>query len=97
MHDVLNSEDPTSERILITVFSFTLAICILYGAASHISKYLKYITFGFINGLIFSKIFYFFLIRVINSYFLLSYFLLELFSYLIMMVLSIFIQKKSKN
>lgn len=90
----LNSEDDTSKNILITVFSFTLIISILYGAACHISKYLKYITFGFINGLIFSKIFYYFLIKALNKNFLLAYFLLELFSCLIMMILSIFIQNK---
>ena len=90
----LNSEDKTSERISITVFAFALTISILYGAACHISKYLKYITFGFINGLIFSKIIYYYLIRILNDHFLLSYFLLELFSCLIMIALSIFIQNK---
>ena len=94
LNDQLNSEDKKSQRILKTVFYFTLIISILYGAACHISKYLKYITFGFINGLIFSKIFYYLLINVLNNHFLLTYFLLELFSCLIMIGLAIFIQNK---
>jgi hypothetical protein len=94
LKDKLNSEDEKSERILYTVFYFTLIISLLYGAACHISKYLKYITFGFINGLIFSKIFYYLLIKALKTNFLLAYFLLELFSCLIMIGLAIFIQNK---
>ena len=94
LNDHLNSEDEDSERILITVFSFTLIICILYGYVCHLSKYLKYITFGFINGLIISKIFYYFLIKAINDNYFLTYFLIELFTCLVMMVLFIFLQNK---
>lgn len=94
LNDQLNSEHKNSQNILKTVFYFTLIISILYGVACHISKYLKYITFGFINGLIFSKIFYYFLIKGLDKHFLLAYFLLELFSCLIMIGLAIFIQNK---
>ena len=94
LNDHLNSEDEASKRILYTVFSFTLIICILYGYVCHLSKYLKYITFGFINGLIISKIFYFLLINAINDNFFLTYFLIELFTCLIMMGLFIFLQNK---
>ena len=94
LNEKLNSEDKKSQRILETVFYFTLIVSLLYGAACHISKYLKYITFGFINGLIFSKIFYYLLIKALKKDFILSYFLLELFSCLIMISLAIFIQHK---
>ena len=94
LNDHLNSEDDDSERILYTVFSFTLIICILYGYVCHLSKYLKYITFGFINGLIISKVFYYFLIKAIDDNFFWTYFLIELFTCLIMMGLFIFLQNK---
>jgi len=94
LNDHLNSEDEISENILYTVFSFTLIICILYGYVCHLSKYLKYITFGFIDGLIISKVFYYFLIKAINDNFFWIYFLIELFTCLIMMGLFIFLQNK---
>ena len=94
LNDNLNSEDDKSERILITVFVFSLISALGYGAACHISKYLKYITFGFIDGLLISKFFYYYLIKALNKNYLLAYFLLELFTCIIMIVFFIFIQNK---
>ena len=92
--DKLNTEDHTSNNIKIAIFCFTIPSCLMYGAACHFSKYLKYITFGFINGLFFSKIIYYFLIKVLTGKYLLVYFLLELFFCLGLMILFIFLQNK---
>lgn len=94
LNNNLNSEHSKSERILITVFIFSLISAVCYGTACHTSKYLKYITFGFINGLIISKSLYYLLIKVLDKNYLLAYFLLELFTCLVLIVLFIFIQNK---
>lgn len=94
LNNNLNSEHSKSERILLTVFIFSLISAVCYGVACHTSKYLKYITFGFIDGLIISKCLYYLLIKVLDKNYLLAYFLLELFTCLIMIVFFIFIQNK---
>ena len=55
----LNIEDDQSKDFLWAVFCLSLFVCILYGLVCYHSKYLKYITFGFINGLFISKIAFF--------------------------------------
>lgn len=90
----LNSEYETSIYICNTVFAFSLISCILYGYVCHLSKYLKYMTFGFINGLFLSKLIYYFLLKMISGGFYLTYFLLELITCLIFIILFIFLQNK---
>ena len=94
LNQKLNSEEESSKYMLITVFSFSLIICILYGYICYLSKYLKYITFGFINGLFFSKIIYCIVILFLDSNYFLVYSLLELIFCLIFMLLFIFLQNK---
>ena len=94
LNKLLNSEYDTSYNILITVFSFSLIICIMYGYICYLSKYLKYVTFGFINGLFFSKIINYIVIKfLVNNYFLV-YLLIELFLCLIFIILFVFLQNK---
>ena len=94
LNNLLNSEHETSQDILLTVFVFSLIICILYGYVCYLSKYLKYITFGFINGLFFSKIIFYFVIKCLKDNYLLVYSLLELFLCLIFIALFVFLQNK---
>lgn len=90
----LNTEAEESQRIKEASFYFALFSSFLYGAVCHFSKYLKYVTFGLINGLFFSKIIYLLLISVLTGKFLLVYFLLELFFCLALIILFIFLQTK---
>ena len=90
----MNSEEDHSQNILYTVFTFSLVTCILYGYLCHFSKYLKYINFGFINGLLLTKIIYYFVIKILNDNFILAYYLFEIFICLGMIILFIFLQNK---
>ena len=93
--EILNTEDPKSRSYLDVVFSLSLFVMFFYGYVCHLSKYVKYITFGFIHGLFFSKCIYYFMITTfLKGSYILVYFLVELFICLIIMVLSIFIQNK---
>ena len=68
----------------------------LYGAVCHYSKYLKFITFGFIDGLIFAKIISYFLISFIfENDLVLKYLIIEIVICLIMIVLFIIAQNKN--
>lgn len=96
----LNSEDEKSLLIINIVFYFSLFTCILYGLVCHISKYLKYITFGFIDGLIFAKIIYYFLLRILLlgnrvEKLITSYLTTEIIICLLMMLLFIIAQNKN--
>ena len=91
----LNTEDPQSKRILYAVFTFAILSSLLYGASCHFSKYLKYITFGFINGLFISKIINYYLIKLLKAKILLVYFIIELIFCLGFMILFIFLQNKN--
>ena len=92
----LNSENSDSKIIFHLVFYFSLFTCMLYGAVCHVSKYLKFITFGFIDGLIFAKIIAYFLIRfAFENDLVLKYLIIEIAICLIMIVLFIIAQNKN--
>ena len=74
----LNSDDDNSKKMLIAVYVISLLICFMYGYASFLSKYLRYISFGFIDGLLFSKILFYYIVRGLETYITLKYFLAEL-------------------
>ena len=100
LNNNLNSEDEKSLLIINIVFYISLFTCILYGLVCHISKYLKYITFGFIDGLIFAKIIYYFLLRIIllenrADKLTTSYLITEIIICLLMMILFIIAQNKN--
>lgn len=94
--DLLSSETDTAEIMSYIIFYGSLLTSILYGFVCLNSKYLKYITFGFINGLLFSKSFFFYLlIRIITiSNLTQFYFIFELFSVIIFILLFIIFQNK---
>jgi hypothetical protein len=77
----LSSEFKQSEILVKLIFYSTFIISFIYGFMCHFSKYLKYATFGFIEGVMTTKIiFYIFLNRkIIKNSGLLYYFLFELF------------------
>lgn len=91
----LNIEDDQSKDFLWAVFCLSLFVCILYGLVCYHSKYLKYITFGFINGLFISKIAFFFTIIFVEKELKLIYIILESIITFITMIFFIFIQNKS--
>ena len=92
----LSSEHKNSGIIVYLVYYSTLIISILYGFVCLFLQNLRYITFGFIEGNILSKIIFYLFIyfRIINKYLLLSYFLIELF--LLAIVISLFVYLKNK-
>ena len=59
----LNADDPKSKTFMTTFYIISIVSSFAYGFASFMSKYLKYISFGFINGLILSKLIIFFIIQ----------------------------------
>jgi hypothetical protein len=97
LNEKLNNEDPKSGILLEFIFWGSLIISILYGFTCFLSKYLKYITFGFINGIFFSKIIFFYLLilSALPKDLHTTYFLIELITVLIMIVFLIIVQNKS--
>ena len=77
-HD-LDTLDPKSKIISKTVYYISMVTSLAYGYISIKTKYLKYISFGFIVGLIFAKVLFFLiLIRLDNDHLLLSYLITEI-------------------
>jgi hypothetical protein len=92
----LNSEHSNSKVLFHLVFYFSLFTCMLYGAVCHYSKYLKYITFGFIDGLIFAKIISYFLIRfAFENDLVVKYLIIEIVICIVMIALFIIAQNKN--
>ena len=77
----LSSEFKQLEILVKLNFYSTFIISFIYGFMCHFSKYLKYVTFCFIEGVMTTKIiFYLFLNRkIIKNSGILYYFLFELF------------------
>lgn len=74
----LNTLHANSKSVVCLVFYSTWIISILYGFVCLFSNYLKYISLGFIEGTIFSKIIFYFLIflKIINNNLILPYLLI---------------------
>ena len=78
----LNTND-TSYAISLTVYIFSIITSLAYGYISIKTKYLKYISFGFIIGLIFAKVLYFYIIVIFKpegDNIFLGYFVIEILS-----------------
>ena len=78
----LNTND-TSYAISLTVYIFSIITSLAYGYISIKTKYLKYISFGFIIGLIFAKVLYFYILVIFKpegDNIFLGYFVIEILS-----------------
>ena len=97
LNDKLNTLHTTSKAIVRTIFVFSIITSVAYGYISIKTKYLKYISFGFIDGLIFAKVLYFcILIKLENSdIVLLCYFLTEIISCIGFIVFFILFRNKN--
>ncbi len=97
LEEKLNNKHYSSKTLLDIIFWGSLIISILYGFTCFLSKYLKYITFGFINGIFLGKIIFFYLLiaELLEKKLHLAYFLIELISVLIMIVFLVIVQNKS--
>ena len=85
----LSSLHDASRAISVTVYVFSILTSVAYGYISLKIKYLRYISFGFIEGLIFAKALYYCLLYALteeHSVFL-GYFLIELLSCLCVMII----------
>ena len=78
----LDTLHDTSIAISKTVYAFSLITSVAYGYISIKTRYLKYISFGFIDGLIFAKVLYFFILFPLseNDKVFLGYILIEVIS-----------------
>lgn len=96
LKDLLSIGTRKAENLSLIIFWFSLFTSILYGIVCLNSKYLKYITFGFINGLFLSKILFFYIFMWIadSNNITLIYFLLELGCVIIFILLFIIFQNK---
>jgi hypothetical protein len=96
LKDLLSIETEKAENLNIIIFSGSLFTSLLYGFVCLNSKYLKYITFGFINGLFLSKLIFFYILKGLATAdnITLCYFLLELFSVILSILLFIIFQNK---
>ena len=56
-----------SLAISLAVFIFSILSWVVYGYASFKTKYLRYISFGFIEGLVFGKMLFFFILNGLNK------------------------------
>lgn len=75
---ILDTEDDASHRVFITFYIFTLITSLIYGYICFLSRYLKYISFGFIDGLILGKLLFYFIVQLIDEDIELKYFITEL-------------------
>ena len=74
----LNADDPTSEKMLIAFYVISIISCFAYGYASFLSKYLRYIAFGLIDGLLLGKYLFYYIVRGLETDIALKYFFAEL-------------------
>ena len=97
LNDKLNTLHTTSSIMATTVFVFSIITSIAYGYISIKTKYLKYISFGFIDGLIFAKVLYFCILIGLDSdnKVLLCYFLTEIISCIGFIVFFILFRNKN--
>ena len=98
----LRTDDDKSIKFSNTIFIMTPIISILYGFVCHYSSILKYITFGILDGLILSKIFfYFILMNIINlindAKFYTSYVINEVIFIIAFVILLLILKSKYDN
>lgn len=95
----LTTLNEKSETIVYLVFYMSIIISFLYGLVCNFTTYLKYITLGFVEGIIISKIiFYLFLfIDIFNKNLLLYYFITETIICLIIISLITFYKNKNSR
>ena len=74
----LNTLHKNAETLVYIIFYSTLVISILYGFVCHFSNIIKFITLGFIEGLMISKIIFYLLVffGIFNNNLILIYFLI---------------------
>lgn len=95
LKDLLSIGTKEAKNLSYVIFSGSLLTSILYGFVCLNSKYLKYITFGFINGLFISKLIFLYIIMgFLTDDATKSYFLLELISVIISILFFIIVQNK---
>lgn len=78
MKEFLNSDDDKSKDFLKSFYAISLISAIVYGYSSFLARYLRYISFGFIEGLIISKFLFYFIIQGLENEIVLKYFITEL-------------------
>lgn len=94
----LKTLSDNSKALVYFVFYSTWIISILYGFVCHFSNYLKYISFGFIEGNLFSKMIFYFLIfsKIINKNLFLDYFIISLLFTIIFMAILGYLKNKNE-
>ena len=90
----LDNRHDKSQRFALTVYILSLLTGVAYGYISIKTKYLKYISFGFIVGLIFAKFLYFLILMGINKNLFIGYILTEITSCIFFIILFFLFKNK---
>ena len=97
MIEKLNADNNKSETFLIAFYSISIIASVIFGYVSFLTKYLRYISFGFIDGLIVSKFLFYFIIKALETQVELKYFLAELICCLIFIIFLFLFKDKNPN
>lgn len=74
----LDVADEKSQSVSIVFYAFTIVTSIGYGYTSIKTRYLKYFSFGFIDGILFAKFFFYIISSAFKDNLLIKYFLTEI-------------------
>jgi hypothetical protein len=91
----LNNREIKSHRFFLSVFFISLLTGIAYGYISIKTKYLKYISFGFIIGLTFGKMLYFLILMGIDKNIFLGYIITEIMCCIFFIIFFILFRNKN--
>ena len=95
--DQLNTKDATSQRVAYCVYLFSILTSVVFGYISMKIKYIRYFTFGYIDGLVISKFLYFLILDGIDSSIILKYFITELVFCLAFIIFWVIFKEKYPN
>ena len=97
MNHYLNTLDEKSKEFFLAVYILSLITSVFYGYICIKTKYLKYISFGFIDGLIFAKVLYYLILIGLkkNHKVFLGYLLIEILSCLCFIIFFILFRNKN--
>ena len=96
----ISTSDGKSSAISMTIYVFSLLSWLTYGYASFKTKYLRYISFGFIEGLVFGKMLFYFILNGLtkeSGKITLKYFITELIFCLAFIGFWLFYRNRNHN
>lgn len=92
----LDAGDEKSQQFLNAFYFISVLTSLFYGYTSFLSRYFRYISFGFIEGLVIGKLFFYFIVKAVINNIILKYFLTELICSLAFIICWFFLKNKYK-